>query len=89
MASLTSIPKRAIVSIQQNSMSAPVFMNVNSAREMLNSTHVGGRRRFKGGDSLILLNTCLPGTCTKGGIRTRKHKSKRRIGGRLRKSRKN
>jgi hypothetical protein len=89
MASLQSIPKRAIVSIQQNSMSAPVFMNVNSAKEMLNSGHVGGKRRFKGGDSLILLNTCLPGTCAKGGIRTRKNKSKRRIGGRLRKSRKN
>ena len=42
MSSLPSIPKRAIISIQPDPMGPFEFMNVNDAKEMLNSRHVGG-----------------------------------------------
>jgi hypothetical protein len=45
MTSLPSIPKRAIISIQPDPMGPFEFMNVNDAKEMLNSRHVGGIKR--------------------------------------------
>jgi len=79
MPNLPSIPKRAIVSIQPNHMSPFEFLNVNSAKEMLNSRHVGGLRKTrKRGGLLELSNTCGPGLC--GG-------KSRRLGRRLRRKR--
>lgn len=90
MSSLPSIPKRAIISIQPDPMSPFEFMNVNDAKEMLNSRHVGGikrrrtlrnrktktnRRRKAGGSAMVLINTCGPGSC--GGSRgSRRNKKK-------------
>lgn len=84
--SLQSIPKRAIVSIQPDPMSPFEFMDVNDAKEMLNSRHVGGRKARKGGANLILANTCASfspnKTFIKGGRkktrRTRRHNYKKR-----------
>ena len=74
MSSLPSIPKRAIISIQPDPMGPFEFMNVNDAKEMLNSRHVGGIkrrsnrktiRRNKRGGSFIIANSCgsNPGSC--------------------------
>jgi hypothetical protein len=77
MSSLPSIPKRAIISIQPDPMGPFEFMNVNDAKEMLNSRHVGGikrrsnrktiRRNKRGvsGGSFIIANSCgsNPGSC--------------------------
>lgn len=77
MVSLPSIPKRAIISIQPDPMSPFEFMNVNDAKEMLNSRHVGGikrrtnsktvrrNKRSGGGCNLVIANACgiNPGPC--------------------------
>jgi hypothetical protein len=75
MISLPSIPKRAIISIQPDPMSPFEFMNVNDAKEMLNSRHVGGikrrtnrktvRRNKRRGGSFVIANSCgvNPGSC--------------------------
>lgn len=88
MSSLPSIPKRAIISIQPDPMTPFEFMNVNDAKEMLNSRHVGGIKRRKtrktrrnrktkaGGSAMVLINTCNPGSCGgSGGNRRNKRKS--------------
>jgi len=71
MTSLPSIPKRAIISIQPDPMGPFEFMNVNDAKEMLNSRHVGGikhrsnRKTQRRGGSFIIANSCgvNPGSC--------------------------
>ena len=76
MSSLPSIPKRAIISIQPDPMGPFEFMNVNDAKEMLNSRHIGGIKRRsgrktkrsgnkRGGSSLVIANSCgvNPGSC--------------------------
>ena len=45
MSSLSSMPKRAIVSIKPDPYSPFEFVNVNTAENILNSRHVGGRTR--------------------------------------------
>jgi hypothetical protein len=49
--SLQSIPKRAIVSIQPDPMGPYEFMDVNDAKEMINSRHIGGA-------NIMLVNAC-------------------------------
>ena len=77
MVVLSSIPKRAIVSIQPNDESPFEFVDRRTAGNILKSRHVGGRTRRS-----ALANVCTfnPGLC-KGGSR------RRRRG--LRKTRKN
>jgi hypothetical protein len=82
MSNLPSIPKRAIVSIQPNHMSPFEFLNVNSAKEMLNSRHVGGvRKTRKHGGLLELSNSCGPGLCggKKLGRKSRRFGRKRTV----------
>jgi hypothetical protein len=86
--SLQSIPKRAIVSIQPDPMSPFEFMNVNDAKEMLNSRHVGGRKVRKGGANLILANTCASFSGNKTLVKGGNKKSRRTRRNRLRKTKK-
>jgi len=79
MVVLSSIPKRAIVSIQPNDESPFEFVDRRTAANIIKSRHVGGRRRTRKRRSAIA-NVCTfsPGLC-KGGSRKRN----------LRKTRKN
>ena len=75
--SLTSIPKRAIISIQPDPYSPFEFMNRNTAENVLNSRHVGGTRRSRTRKSKRrLANICTfnPGSCRRGGGKTRKNR---------------
>jgi hypothetical protein len=88
MSNLTSIPKRAIVSIQPDPMGPFEFMDVEEAKEMLNARHVGGikrktvRNKRKGGASALLIsNMCSssPGSCgnkLRGGKNSRTKRSR-------------
>jgi hypothetical protein len=73
-------------------MSPFEFMNVNDAKEMLNSRHVGGIKRRKtrktrktrrnrrtkaGGSATFLINTCGPGSC--GGSRGNRRNKKKSL----------
>ena len=77
--SLSSIPKRAIVSIQPDPYSPFEFMNRNTAENVLNSRHVGGTRHRRSKRRLANVCTFNPGSCSRGGrrktrrIRTRKN----------------
>jgi len=71
MPRLTSIPRRAIVSIQPDPNSPFLFVNRSTAQNIIRSEHVGGKRKTR---RKSLANACTfnPALCTRGGRRARK-----------------
>ena len=78
MPRLTSIPRRAIVSIQPDPNSPFLFVNRSTAQNIIRSEHVGGwRKRKTRRKSLANACTFNPALCTRGGWRKRARKTRK------------